>query len=81
MPLRLEANSWVTIQLSEKGGHAQDARRHSGTSLTWVYKARVLKFKAGRGSSNAYQILVQHAYMHRQLQLDPWALAIEATIM
>lgn len=52
MPLQLEANSWVTIQPSEKGGHARDARRHGGTSLTWVYKARVLKFKAGRGSSN-----------------------------
>jgi len=71
IPLRIEVNSWVTLQPGERGGHARDARKHGGASLSGAYKAKIIKFKASRSATSVSQILVQHAYMPRQLHLNP----------
>lgn len=77
IPLRVEVNSWITLQPGERGGHAKDAKRHGGPSISGAYKAKILGFKAGRGASSVSRIEVQHAYMFRQLVLNPRAPVLE----
>ena len=70
MPLKVEVNSWISLYPSSRGGHARDAMKHGGSSITGSYKAKVLKFCFNRAGIVS-GVLVQHAYMHRQLCLDP----------
>jgi len=51
--------------LGKKGGHAKDAKKHRGSSIERAYKAQILKFCAQPGSAIVFEVLVQHAYMHR----------------
>jgi hypothetical protein len=57
-PLKIEVNSWVSLQPGKQGGHAADARRHGGNSILGAYKATVLKFQAQSGTSTVSKILV-----------------------
>ena len=68
-PLKIEINSWITLMPGTRGGHAKDALKHGGSSIRGSYKAKVLKFRirCGRVSS----VLVEHASMRRELDLDP----------
>ena len=77
VPLKIEANSWITLQPGKIGGHAEDSRRHGGSLIASAYKAKVLQFKVGP-TSTLKKILVEHAYMFRQLQLDLAVLVPEA---
>lgn len=68
-PLKLEINSWITLMPGTRGGHARDALKHGGSSIRGSYKARVLKFQIRSGCVSL--VLVEHAYMRRELDLDP----------
>jgi len=71
IPLKLGIHSWITLMPGKKGGHARDAKKHGGSSIEGAYKAQILKFRVQPGSKVVSQVPVQHAYMYRQLQLDP----------
>ena len=72
IPTKVEVDSWVTLTAGRNGGHAKDSKKHGGNgSMDGSYKARVLKFKFSPGLNTVSQVLVQHAYMWRQLDLDP----------
>lgn len=71
IPMKVEVNSWISLMPGRNGGHAKDAARHGGCSIGGSYKAKVLKFKTSAGSGIVSSVLVQHAYMRRQLDLDP----------
>lgn len=78
VPTKVEINSWVTLTAGRNGGHAKDSKKHGGSSsMDRSYKARVVKFRLSVGSNTVSKVLVQHAYMWRQLDLDP---AIPMTI-
>ena len=78
VPTKVEINSWVTLIAGRNGGHAKDSKKHGGSSsMDGSYKARVVKFRLSVGSNTVSKVLVQHAYMWRQLDLDP---AIPMTI-
>jgi len=68
IPTRVGVGSWVMLQPGKQGGHARDAHKHRGEG---GYKVRIMKFKVQKGSSVVSSIYVQHAYMHRQLDLEP----------
>lgn len=68
IPTKVSVNSWIKLQAGKRGGHAIDAKKHSSEG---GYKARILKFRWKEGSSIAAEVLVQHVYMRRQLDLDP----------
>lgn len=68
-PLKLEINSWITLMPGTRGGHARDVLKHGGSSIRGSYKAKVLKFQIQSGHVSS--VLVEHAYMRRQLDLDP----------
>jgi len=69
VPMKVEANSWVTLMPGKTGGHAKDAKKHGGHDIDECYKAKVLKFRANANSVAV--VYVQHAYQWRQLDLDP----------
>ena len=74
IPTKISVGSWITLQPRRRGGHAQDAAENGRTSgFQGVYKAKVLKFGSIKGSNVVSKVLVQHAYMHRQLNLEPSA--------
>jgi hypothetical protein len=69
IPTRYLVNSWVELNPGTRGKHAKDAaKRGQGT-----YKAQILQFRLSPGSTTVKKVLVQHAYMFRQLQLQPRA--------
>lgn len=68
IPTKLSVNSWVKLQPGKHGGHAIDAKKHSAEG---GYKARILKFRWKEGSHATAEVLVQHVYMRRQLNLCP----------
>lgn len=68
VPTKLSVNSWVKLQPGKHGGHAIDAKKHSAEG---GYKARILKFRWKEGSTTNAEVLVQHVYMRRQLNLRP----------
>jgi hypothetical protein len=66
IPTRYLVNSWVELNPGTRGKHAKDAaKRGQGT-----YKAQILQFRLSPGSTTVKKVLVQHAYMFRQLQLQ-----------
>lgn len=69
VPMKVEVNSWVTLMPGRNGGHAKDARKHGGYNMDGSYKAKVLEFRV-QATSVAF-VRVQHAYMQRQLDLNP----------
>jgi len=71
VPTRFEINSWVTLLPGRRGGHARDAIRHGGNSIDGAYKAKILQFRFNSNSHVVSEVKVQHAYMYRQLELDP----------
>jgi len=57
---------------AEKHLMARDAANNGGIAgFRGVYKAKVLKSCVATGSIVISEALVQHAYMHRQLRLQP----------
>lgn len=75
IPTKVEVYSWVTVTAGRNGGHAKDSERHGGnSSMDRSYKARVLNFRFSPGLNTVSQVLVQHAYMWRQLDLNPTVL-------
>jgi hypothetical protein len=78
VPLKVEVNSWVCLNPGNRGGHARDAMRHGGTNIIGSYKARVVRFRLNR-SGGVASVLVNHAYMYRQLCLDPTILNVQTT--
>lgn len=79
IPRRIEINSWVALQPGKRGGHAHESKKYGSNSIIGAYKAHVLKFRVAPGSTSISEIKVQHAYMHRQLWLDPNAPVLEST--
>ena len=71
IPLRVEKNSWVSLMPGKKGGHAKDATKHGGAGIAGNYKAKVIDFRLSHGMKLIADVQVQHAYMRRQLDLDP----------
>lgn len=72
IPTKISVGSWITLQPGKRGGHARDAANNGGIAgFRGVYKAKVLKFRVATGSTVISEALVQHAYMHRQLRLQP----------
>lgn len=70
--LRVEINSWVSLRPGKSGGHAKDAATHGGPdSIEGSYKARILQFRMSPACKAVSAVRVQHAYMWRQLDLDP----------
>lgn len=70
VPLKVEVNSWVSLRAGRNGGHGKEAAKHGGVeSIQGCFKAKVLKFWVAVGAISSVQ--VQHAYMWRQLDLDP----------
>jgi hypothetical protein len=76
IPMKLEVGSWITLQSKRDGAWAH----RNGAYRFWgAYKGQILEFrmKCKNGSANLGQSLivdkvkVRHAYMHKQLQLDP----------
>jgi hypothetical protein len=78
IPRRIEINSWVALQPGKRGGHAHESKKYGSNSIIGAYKAQVLKFRVAPGSTSISEIKVQHAYMHRQLRLDPNAPVLES---
>lgn len=71
IPTRINIGSWITLQPGGRGAHACDAAEHGGpTSFEGAYKAKVLQFRMRKGSRTLLDVLVQHAYMQRQLHVD-----------
>lgn len=68
IPTRVCVGSWVMLQPGKQGGHAKDASKHKTER---GYKVHIVKFKVAKGSSVVSSVYVQHAYMHRQLDLEP----------
>ena len=68
IPTRVGVGSWVMLQPSKHGGHAKDAKKHKAEG---GYKVRIVQFKVKKGSSVVGEVKVQHAYMQRQLNLEP----------
>ena len=54
-------------------------KKYGSNSIIGAYKAHVLKFRVAPGSTSISEIKVQHAYMHRQLRLNPNAPVLEST--
>lgn len=71
IPQRYEIYSWVMLMPGKQGGHAQDAKRYKSSNVDGDYKARILEFRVKLGSSVVSEVRVQHAYMKRQLDLNP----------
>lgn len=81
IPMKLEMGSWVTLKAGSHGAWARDAKAHGSETYGGAYKGKIVsfQFKAtsidGRESTSRppilERILVRHAYMHRQLVLDP----------
>lgn len=70
IPQKIEVNSWVTLTPGSVGGHAKDAKKHGGSGMVGSYKVKVLEFKISVHGSVS-MVKVQHAYMWRQLDLNP----------
>ena len=51
----------------------KDAAKHGGASVAGSYKAKVIDFRMSPGMKSIAAVQVQHAYMRRQLDLDPTA--------
>jgi hypothetical protein len=79
IPLRVEKNSWVSLMLGKTGGHAKDATKHGGAGIAGCYKAKVIDFRLSHGMKSIVVVQVQHAYMRRQLDLDPTIPVTNAT--
>jgi hypothetical protein len=71
IPQKYEVHSWVMLMPGKQGGHARDAKKHKNSSVDGDYKARILQFRVKPGSSVVSEVRVQHAYMMRQLDLNP----------
>lgn len=71
IPLRVEKNSWVNLMPGKTRGHAKDAAKHGGAGIAGSYKAKVIDFRLSPGMKSIAAVRVQHAYMRRQLDLDP----------
>lgn len=71
IPRRVEVNSWVALYPGKRGGHARDSMKYGVTTIAGAYKAKVLEFHIAPGSGKVKAVKVMHAYMHRQLQLQP----------
>ena len=72
IPTKVEINSWVTLLVGRNGRHAKDSKKHGGSSsMDGSYKAKVVKFRLSDRSDTVSEVLVQHAYMWRQLDLNP----------
>jgi len=67
IPTSVRISSWVLLQPGKQGGHAKDARKHGAYVAEGAYKAKILKFKVENGSNVVSKVLVQHAYMQRQV--------------
>lgn len=75
IPQRFEVNGWITLMSGKRGGHANDTMKHGGSSnIDGAWKAKILQFRFSaslNGSVVISQVLVQHAYQYRHLELDP----------
>ncbi|KAG0573080.1 hypothetical protein KC19_VG147200 [Ceratodon purpureus] len=71
IPTKYEVGSWISLHPGERVLHAQESKRYGGTSLSGAYKARIVEFRVE--GLRVSQVRVQHAYMYRQLKLDPAA--------
>lgn len=80
IPMKLEVGSRVTLQPERTGAWGRDAARHGGDSFGGAYKGQILKFRfknpeapeSSRAPKMELQaVKVRHAYMRRQLLLDP----------
>lgn len=74
IPQRFEVNGWITLMSGKRGGHAKDTMKHGGSSnIDGAWKAKILQFRFSvslNGSVVISEVLVQHAYQYRQLELD-----------
>ena len=71
VPRKYEISSWVTLMPGGRGGHVRDSKKHGGNTIDGSYKARILEFKLSPDSRTISEVLVQHAYMFCQLDLNP----------
>jgi len=71
IPQRYDVNSWVSLRPERRGEHAKDAVKYGGDSVQGSYKAQIKEFQLSPGSTAVSSVRVQHAYMFRQLELDP----------
>ena len=71
IPQRYDVNSWISLRLERRGEHGRDAVKHGGDSVQGSYKAQIKEFCLSPGSTTISSVRVQHAYMFRQLELDP----------
>jgi hypothetical protein len=69
IPTKIERGSWVSLMPGKRGEWLKDASKHGGSNVSSSYKAKVIKFRTTESSVSF--VLVQHAYMWRQLDLDP----------
>jgi hypothetical protein len=76
IPMTLEIDSWVTLKIAATGKWARDAQAHGEDSFARAWKAQIKQFRwvprsGNNGNVKLDSILVRHAYLRRQLQLDP----------
>jgi hypothetical protein len=77
--MKLEVGSRITLQPGRDGAWAIDAHKNGANTFRGAYKGQILEFcmKYENGSAHHGQSLivdkvkVRHAYMCKQLQLDP----------
>lgn len=77
IPMRLEIDSWVTLRAAARGHWGRDARAHGEESAAGAWKAQIKQFRwsvqdaASTRTPKLEAVLVRHAYLRRQIQLDP----------
>lgn len=67
----LRKKSWISFLPKRIGGHAKDAAKHGDVGIVGSYKVKVIDFRLNLGMKLIVVVHVQHAYMRRQLDLDP----------
>jgi hypothetical protein len=77
--MKLEVELWITLQPGRDGAWAIGTHRNGANTFRIAYKGQILELhmkcengSAGRGKSSIVdKVKVRHAYVRRQLQLDP----------
>lgn len=75
--MRLEMDSWVTLRAATRGHWGRNARAHGEDSAAGAWKAQIKQFRWSTQNASSTRtpkleaVLVRHAYLRRQIHLDP----------
>lgn len=68
VPRKYSKNSWVLMHPSSRGAFRK--RKRSKLSFRSYWKARILDFRTSSGGKSISEILVQHVYMHSEINVQ-----------